>query len=55
MILAEAKQLASASGLYINGQVTPIRKVTEADLVQERFLILRAGKSKHVVLALPKS
>lgn len=57
MILAVARNLVSSRGLYLN-QVTiqdPQHKVTETDLLDDRFVVLRAGKDKLLLLAISMS
>jgi len=49
----EAKQLTLNGGLYLNDKPVPRSgRVDKSDLLDNRFVILRAGKTKHVVLAL---
>jgi len=51
--VSEAKQTASNGGLYLNGQsIAKNKQIAASDLLDDRFTILRAGKAKHVVLAL---
>jgi len=49
-----ARQLVSAKGFYVNGRpITDTQlKLTSGDLIDNRLVILRAGKQKQVVIAL---
>ncbi|KAH9935494.1 uncharacterized protein B0H18DRAFT_868846 [Fomitopsis serialis] len=49
-----ARQLVSAKGLYVNGRpITDTQlKLTSRDLIDNRLVILRAGKQKQAVIAL---
>ncbi|KAA1473928.1 hypothetical protein DENSPDRAFT_904004 [Dentipellis sp. KUC8613] len=48
-----AKQLVSMGGLYLNGKpVQQGQTVTPGDLLDERVVILRSGKSNHAILVL---
>jgi len=50
---SEGNRLVSMKGLYLNyQQVQPGQILNPEDLVDGQFVILRAGKDKHVVLAL---
>ena len=51
--LGEAKRIANANGLYLNNFVIDQgRNLRRTDLIDGRVAILRAGKDKHLVLAL---
>jgi len=49
-----AKQLVSAGGLYLNNKTVPdVRyQLAESDLIDGRIAVVRAGKDKHLILAL---
>ena len=52
--IGAARQLISAKGLYINNR--PVVDIQQAlipsDFIQKRFIVLRAGKQKQIVVAL---
>ncbi|EJD52783.1 hypothetical protein AURDEDRAFT_55167, partial [Auricularia subglabra TFB-10046 SS5] len=49
-----AKQLVGLGGLYLNGQKVQSvqQRVAQEDFIDGRLLVLRAGKDKHMVVAL---
>jgi len=51
---AEAVRLVQSGGLYLNSVSVdkPEQRLQVRDLICGRLVILRAGKDKHVVLAL---
>lgn len=53
-IPAEAVRLIEAGGLYLNNVVVsgPDQKLQAENLLERRMAILRAGKDKHVILAI---
>lgn len=49
--LGEARRLAAAKGLYLNNNIVdPKQVLRREDLIDERVVVLRAGKNKHLVL-----
>ena len=48
-----ARTLVSMGGLYLNGNPVPLDyKTQKSDLIDDRLIILRAGKANHAVVAL---
>jgi len=48
-----AKTLLKQGGLYLNGkQLDEDRLIERSDLIENRLIILKAGKTDHLVLAL---
>ena len=51
--LAAAKTLLHQGGLYLNGRkLDKDIRIEQGDLLEERLIILKAGKTEHLVLAL---
>ena len=52
-ILAVARSLVSSKGLYLNQETIqdPQHKITEANLLDNRIVVFRAGKDKLLLLA----
>jgi len=53
LLEAAARNLVASKGLYLNNQVIQDgqHKITQADLLDDRIAVLRAGKDKLLVLA----
>jgi len=53
LLEAVARNLVASKGLYLNNQVIQDGqyKITQADLLDDRIAVLRAGKDKLLVLA----
>jgi len=50
---SEAKRVGRSGGLYLNGASVGHRRAIEpSDLIDNKMIIIRVGKTKHVVLAL---
>ena len=52
-LLGEARRLADSKGLYLNNTVIdPKQQLQTSDLVDNGVIVLRAGKEKHLILAI---
>lgn len=53
ILLGEARRMADAKGLYLNNVPAPVAlTVKPQDLIDGQLVIVRAGKDKHLVLAI---